>query len=97
MTRGPFNKTVLQHTKRTKHKIGSATTAPTPSRSTPLAQPDRRVAAQQSGSQPHGLRRLVHSRRKSLSKPPPERRISEESADEGVERDHVGHPRQDRG
>uniref|UniRef100_A0A914D312 Paired domain-containing protein n=1 Tax=Acrobeloides nanus TaxID=290746 RepID=A0A914D312_9BILA len=27
----------------------------------------------------------------------PERRISEESADEGVERNHVGHPRQDCG
>ena len=55
------------------------------------------MAPEQSGSQPHGLRNLVDSPRKSLSETPPERRITETSVEESLGRNYIGDPDQDRG
>ena len=48
-------------------------------------------------TQPHGLHFLVDSPRKSVSETPPERRITETSVEESLERNYIGDPGQDRG
>ena len=54
------------------------------------------MAAEFTGFEPSRLCRLVDSRRKGMPEASPEHRIFEKSAEEGLERNHMGNCDQDR-